>query len=529
MWREYPTFQPNEIIVYLRKSQSDDASLTVEEVLSKHESDLRRWQEAFLDSLIPECNYYREVVSGESISARSEFQKVLKRIESPEIKACLVIDCARLGRPDTEEIGRITKLFRYTKTFVITPQRTFDLSEEWDREAFEREMMRGRDYLDYTKKVLKRGKEISARDGWYIHSIPVYGYKKVWIYEDKRRRPTLEIHEEEANIVRMIFDWYTNEGLGTSKICHRLNAMGIKSQQGKEWRKSSISHMLKNEHYLGKIVIKKRIRVNSVEDSEIVTHSMFNDKFEVVDGKHPAIISEEAFFKANNKMHKYPSVKPNSTLQNPFSSILRCSCGRTIQRKRSKHDFRYVCDEQVFCKNPSIGEKELLPAIIDSLKQNVYDLEARVADDDVTKKEKHTEYVSLLEKKLVDIENKEISLWDKYAEENMPKKIFDKLMTDCKEQKKKIEDELTTAYNNAPKDIDYKNAIQTLHQAIDSLSDDSVPAATKNNLLKSVIDKIVVHRERPIRMSKEEASEKGVVTNNGWYAPNISLDIHLRL
>ena len=108
MYKEYPTFKPEEILVYLRKSQSDDASLTVEEVLSRHEADLKRWQEANLDAPIPETNYYREVVSGESISSRTEFKKLLKRIESPQIKSVLVVDCARLGRPDMEEIGRIT-------------------------------------------------------------------------------------------------------------------------------------------------------------------------------------------------------------------------------------------------------------------------------------------------------------------------------------------------------------------------------------------------------------------------------------
>ena len=38
MYREYPTFLPDEILEYLRKSRSDDPTLTVEEVLAKHKS-----------------------------------------------------------------------------------------------------------------------------------------------------------------------------------------------------------------------------------------------------------------------------------------------------------------------------------------------------------------------------------------------------------------------------------------------------------------------------------------------------------
>ena len=40
-WAEI--FKPEEILDYLRKSQSDDPPLTVEEVLAKHEAILDEW------------------------------------------------------------------------------------------------------------------------------------------------------------------------------------------------------------------------------------------------------------------------------------------------------------------------------------------------------------------------------------------------------------------------------------------------------------------------------------------------------
>ena len=147
-YKEMPHFKPDEVLVYLRKSRSDDPSLTVEEVLQKHETILTDWIEKNLDAPIPEENYYREVVSGETISSRPEFKKLLKRMELPKVKAVLVVECARLGRPDLEEIGKLSKLFRYTVTTIITPQRMFDLHDEYDREQFEREMMRGNEYLE---------------------------------------------------------------------------------------------------------------------------------------------------------------------------------------------------------------------------------------------------------------------------------------------------------------------------------------------------------------------------------------------
>ena len=529
MYREMPSFKPEEILEYMRKSRSDDPLLTVEEVLANHNLKLNEWISKNLDEPIPEENVYREVVSGETIQSRPEFKKLLKRIESPKIKAVLVLECERLGRPDLEEIGKLSKLFRYTNTIVITPQRMFDLRDEWDREQFEREMMRGKDYLEYTKKVLTRGKEISLKSGYYINGVFPYGYTREWVMDGKRERPSLAIVEEEAKIVRMIFDWYANEGIGATKICQRLNAMGIKPRKDGLWKKSTISHMIKNEHYIGKIVIKKHIDVNTVEDSTITTHCVFNPDFETVDGKHPAIIDEDLFNRANNKIHRYVSVKPNATLQNPFASILKCECGRVMIRRKNRNTIRYLCDEQMFCGNASVGEKELTDAIITHLKKSLKNLSAKVPNDDKNKKEKHTEYVSLLESRYVEIEKKELSLWDKYAEEKMPKQVFDKLMAKCMEEKQNLEKEIETAHKDEPQHIDYKGAIATLHEAIDTLKDDSVSASIKNKLLLSVVDKIVYHRPKAIKMTVEEAKEKGVTLRGGWYCPEFELDIHLKI
>ena len=111
----------------------------------------------------------------------------------------------------------------------------------------------------------------------------------------------------------------------------------------------------------------------------------------------------------------------------------------------------------------------------------------------------------------------------------MPKQVFDKLMAQCMEDKQSIENALENAYNDVPEHIDYKSAIVTLHKAIDALSDSSVSASAKNKLLMSVVDRIVYHRPKAVRMTIEEAKEKGVTLAGGWYCPDFELDIHLNI
>ena len=143
MYKEYPRFYNYEVLDYGRKSRTDDPLLSVEEVLNKHDKIIEEYAEKYLGGPIPEENKYREVGSGESLDSRPEIQKVLKMIESPAIKAILVVDVQRLSRGDLEDAGRLIRILRYTNTYVITPMKIYDLRDEYDRDAFERELKRG--------------------------------------------------------------------------------------------------------------------------------------------------------------------------------------------------------------------------------------------------------------------------------------------------------------------------------------------------------------------------------------------------
>ena len=138
-----PDLRPDQILIYLRKSRTDDPAWTGSETVAKHETMLDDWCRRNLGELVPECNRFREIVSGETISARPEVQKVLRLIEQPQFRAVLIVEPQRLSRGDLEDIGRLTKLLRYTQTIVITLQFIYDLTDERDREYFERELMRG--------------------------------------------------------------------------------------------------------------------------------------------------------------------------------------------------------------------------------------------------------------------------------------------------------------------------------------------------------------------------------------------------
>ena len=87
--------KPEEVLDYLRKSQSDDPLLTVQEVLAKHESILDEWAEKHPGGVVPEENKFREVVSGETIKERPKINKVLRLKESQKYKPVKIVEPKR--------------------------------------------------------------------------------------------------------------------------------------------------------------------------------------------------------------------------------------------------------------------------------------------------------------------------------------------------------------------------------------------------------------------------------------------------
>ena len=62
---------------------------------------------------------------------------------------------------------------------------------------------------------------------------------------------TLEVIEEEAETVKLIYDKYINEGLGLRLIAQHLNEQNIKTRRGGRWNMVTIRDILRNPTYTG--------------------------------------------------------------------------------------------------------------------------------------------------------------------------------------------------------------------------------------------------------------------------------------
>ena len=527
---DYEQFSPDEIIEYLRKSRTDDPLLSVTEVLAKHEAILDEWAEKNLNAPIPERNKFKEVVSGETISDRPEFQKILKMIESPKIKAILTVEVQRLSRGDLEDAGRLIKLLRYTNTLVITPTKTYDLINEYDRDIFERELKRGNEFLEYQKKIMNRGRLLSVSQGNYIGNVAPYGYDKIAIQEGKKKFHTLTINEEQAEVVRMIFDMYVNKDMGCNNICKHLDSIGITPPRGTHWSPPAMKDMLSNIHYIGKVKWNWRKTVTIVEDSEIIqTRPKAKEgEYLIYDGKHPAIISDELFEAAQAKRGRNHRAKPDTKVRNPLASLVYCKCGRAMSLRYYKrpdgterNSPRLICDGQTHCNTGSCLYSEMMEMVIEILNQKLFEYQVKVSENNDNSIKEHERLIINLEKKLLALQAKELSQWEAQSDpdpsKRMPQHIFQQLNAKLLKEKEEVDMALRNAYEAVPAKIDYEQKVVTLQDTLDALADENVSAAEKNKFLKLCIERIEYHRERPERIKNPE---KRVTINGRRVKPN---------
>ena len=486
---------PEAYIIYLRKSRADNPNESIEEVLARHETELQEYAEKHLGGRIPEENIFREVVSGETIDEREAVQKALAMIENPAIKGCLVVEPARLSRGDLMDCGRIVSSFRYTNTLVVTPKMTYDLTNKMERKFFEQELMRGNDFLEYTKEILYAGRIRSVKAGAYIANIAPYGYDKCMIGEQPSLTPN-----EDADTVRLVFDLYVNQGYTLLEIAKQLDALGAKPMRGDHWEKCSVKNMLKNEHYKGYVRFGRKKTVKVVIDGQVVKkRDVPNDAEEIIIAKgiHEALVSEEMWEKAQEiiaeRARTMSRSKAGAPLKNPLAGLFWCKkCGRAMKQHPYKNARdRYECSNRRICQTKSVPIDEVLGAVTFILEnEKLPELEVKLQNDDGKSAVIQKKQLEKLNKQLEELkaqENKQYELLEKgiYSE--------DKFLERNKEVVSQMEELKTKIFQtkkDMPKEINYAERILKLNRAVEALKDDTLSIEAKNKLLKAIIDRI---------------------------------------
>jgi site-specific DNA recombinase len=242
-----------------------------------------------------ECvGFFGEVESGKRRRKRAQYLALKKLMAGNDTKSgsgvdiVLVNDMSRLGR-NLSEVLKFMEVARHYGVEIHTTQGPVEHTTAMAL-AFVAELQ-----VNVTKEQIKRAHFAITMDGRHVGT-PPYGYICA---EVDGRKGNLEIHEEEAKIVRLIFKQYL-EGKSPRAICRMLNAVPVLSPKGKKWRTCILTHkgclgMLHNVVYKGWVCYNMTERREEPIE-ETISHKIRPiDEWKIVKGKHVEIINESDF------------------------------------------------------------------------------------------------------------------------------------------------------------------------------------------------------------------------------------------
>jgi DNA invertase Pin-like site-specific DNA recombinase len=213
-----------------------------------------------------------------------------------------------------------------------------------------------------------------VQEGRHKGGNPAFGYKLMKLGRLNKKGQEVSdivINEDEAAVVRLIFDRYANAGYGTHQVATYLTDRGIINRAGSNFISSSIANILKNPMYTG-VLRSGEIFSEPYEHLQIIDQDTFDRARELARQR-------SAKYKENCSLPK--SVVSPSLLT---GSIYCAHCGSRLMSStagRSKTDengdtqiyryWRYLCHNRMHHKHLCDGQTGYQSHIIDEIVEGI--------------------------------------------------------------------------------------------------------------------------------------------------------------
>ena len=358
--------------IYVRVStsaQEDKTSLDVqvEKCRALLESEGYRTSERFI---------YREVWTGAD-KERPELARLMADVRAGKVRAVYVYHIDRWSRDPLHSLQLFDELLSHdvqlrpvNGTLEDTPEGRLILYVQGF--AGQQERLR---FIDRTRG----GKAAVARTGRLPNGTGagLYGYDY-----DKTNKVRV-VKEEEANVVRMMFEWAV-EGVSRYQMAVRLNELGIPTKRGCKWHPLGVGRILENPAYTGTQFYGEK-RYRKVSGNKRTVSANPSSEVIKIEGFTPAIISNEVYVLANQRLESRQAVVKKTGRQYLLTGFVRCVfCGSRVVGACLSGKYRYYrCRATTpTSTQPASCDARYIPA--DDLEGWVYDrLTEIVRDPDI--------------------------------------------------------------------------------------------------------------------------------------------------
>jgi len=336
------------VACYLRRSREDL------EAEKRGEDTLLAQRELILKDILPRYNVdfdlYEEIVSGENIKNRPQFQLLLDEIRQGRYQGIVVKDLYRLGRGNYSDMGVVYDLIRDKRIFIITRDNVLDPANHDDLRNIRFSMFLSREEYEATVWRLVNGKYDKARNrgAWVAGPTPL-GY-------DYHRPSRKLVPNADAKIVKLIFELFAHEDLGYAAISTRLKRLNIRTPKGGDyWHPMQIRRILCNPVYIG--TVRYRTTKRQKSDSKIVRRP--EEEHIVFENAHEPIIDRETWEIVQRKLNKSLPKNNLDFSACELAGLITCgTCGRKMIRQTSTQRYHHRNSNQV-----SVYQKSFLACL----------------------------------------------------------------------------------------------------------------------------------------------------------------------
>jgi len=480
------------VAIYLRKSRDEGE---YEDVLSKHRDTLVSYAKSHSWTY----TLYEEIGSGESIAKRKKIKQLLAHVEDGLYDGVLVMDIDRLGRGNHEDWAEICKAFFCTDTFIITPQKIYDLSQEQDEMLFDFQAILAKMEYKMIKKRMRQGKVAGAKKGMWTNGSPPYPY----IYN--RATKQIEVDTEKLKIYRAMLDKYLL-GMSTQEISVWLNKRAIAPPYtGKRnkygWSHVTVHRILISEIHLGYVIYGKSHKHRGT--AQLID----KEAWIKVKGEHEAVKTQEEHDQIMARIAQNAIIPRKCRVGTlPLSGLLYCSkCGRRMQfKRRETKNGGYWTAMCVYTypdgtKCDQVGRK-LDDAFYQALYQKITKLDEQTLElvDEINEQYQEIEALcEMKQKELAQTEQAIENLFELYEDGKIPKQRLsdriaghEKIKVELEAEIEKCKTALASQVNLVTVDM-----VQKRINEFKAMWLNAIDPREQNRAFKLLIEKIIYDRE----------------------------------
>lgn len=444
--------------------------------------------------------YADEGISGTKTKNRKEFLQLMNDAEGSLFDLVVVKDISRFARNTVDLLQNIRKLKALgIETHFLTANMTSMGNSEFVLTIFG---ALAQEESANTSKRVKFGKKLNAEKG-RVPNI-VYGYNKT-----AGDYFSLTINEQEASVIRRIYDLYIKEGYGAFKISNILNGEGLKTKRNCAWSQNAVCRILTNELYTGKIINGKQEITDfltSTRGTKDETEWMVTERpdLRIIEQK----VQEQAKAIMTGRGQTFKLDKQRQSNQHLFSTLIKCKeCGwsfrRTVRTYKNTY-VRWVCSGHNgkgtdACSNAvAIDEGALTNALqayfteILKSKKNIYQQVVGEFNRVYSAKCSNASYEKTLRNRLSKLVKTRQKYMDMYTDDLISREDLNRRISGIRDEIFKLEHDLKLVHRNTDKGDWLEERIKKTFSTMEDIAD--VRQMT-NAQLKQVIQKILVDKD----------------------------------